>query len=57
MRETRVAQVSLFENYSKHQFGTRFRLRALSDVLDQHWQPSYQICSLFLVPILYESYD
>lgn len=34
MRETRIAQASLFENYSKHEFG--LRLKALSDVLDEH---------------------
>jgi len=34
MRETRVAQASIFENYSKHEFGVR--LEALSNILDQH---------------------
>lgn len=34
MRETRVAQISIFENYSKHEFGER--LKALSNILDQH---------------------
>jgi IS5 family transposase len=34
MRETRIAQTSIFENYSKHEFGAQ--LRALSDRLDQH---------------------
>ena len=34
MRETRVAQVSIFENYSKHEFGVQ--LRILSSLLDQH---------------------
>ena len=34
MRETRVAQASIFENYSKHEFGAQ--LRALSNRLDQH---------------------
>ena len=34
MRETRVAQVSIFENYSEHEFGAR--LKALSNLLDQH---------------------
>ena len=34
MRETRVAQASIFENYSEHEFGTR--LRALSNLLDKH---------------------
>ena len=34
MRETRIAQGSLFDNYSKHEFG--FRLKALSDVLDEY---------------------
>jgi IS5 family transposase len=34
MRETRIAQASIFENYSEHEFGTR--LRALSNRLDQH---------------------
>lgn len=33
MRETRVAQISIFENYSKHEFGER--LRRLSGILDQ----------------------
>lgn len=34
MRETRVAQASIFENYSKHEFGER--LKTLSSILDQH---------------------
>jgi len=34
MRETRVAQVSIFENYSKHEFGVQ--LKTLSDILDKH---------------------
>jgi len=34
MRETRVAQASIFENYSEHEFGSR--LKALSNILDQH---------------------
>ena len=34
MRETRVAQASIFENYSEHEFGTR--LRSLSNLLDKH---------------------
>ena len=34
MRETRIAQTSIFENYSEHEFGTR--LRALSNLLDRH---------------------
>ena len=34
MRETRIAQASIFENYSKHEFGTR--LQALSNRLDEH---------------------
>jgi len=34
MRETRVAQASIFENYSKHEFGAQ--LRALSNRLNQH---------------------
>jgi len=34
MRETRIAQASLFDNYSKHEFGCR--LKALSDVLDEY---------------------
>jgi len=34
MRETRVAQASIFENYSEHEFGTRLKL--LSKVLDQY---------------------
>ena len=34
MRETRIAQASIFENYSEHEFGTR--LKALSNRLDQH---------------------
>ena len=34
MRETRVAQASIFENYSEHEFGVR--LKALSNILDQH---------------------
>ncbi len=34
MREARIAQASLFDNYSKHEFGAR--LKSLSDVLDDH---------------------
>ena len=34
MRETRIAQVSIFENYSEHEFGAR--LKVLSNLLDQH---------------------
>jgi IS5 family transposase len=34
MRETRIAQASIFENYSEHEFGAR--LKALSNLLDQH---------------------
>ncbi|PFG52289.1 hypothetical protein ATG98_1299 [Marinobacter sp. LV10R520-4] len=34
MRKTRIAQASIFENYSKHEFGAR--LRALSNRLDQY---------------------
>ena len=34
MRETRIAQASLFDNYSKHEFG--IQLEALSRVLDGH---------------------
>ena len=34
MRETRVAQASIFENYSEHEFGAQ--LKALSNILDQH---------------------
>ena len=34
MREIRIAQASIFENYSEHEFGTR--LKALSNRLDQH---------------------
>ena len=34
MRETRVAQVSIFENYSQHELGVR--LKSLSDLLDRH---------------------
>jgi len=34
MRETRNAQVSIFENYSNHEYGSR--LRKLSEVLDEH---------------------
>lgn len=34
MRETRVAQASIFENYSEHEFGSR--LKTLSNILDQH---------------------
>ncbi len=34
MRLTRVAQASLFDNYTKHEFGVR--LKALSVILDQH---------------------
>jgi len=33
MRETRIAQASLFDNYSKHEFA--IQLEALSDVLDE----------------------
>ena len=32
LRETRVAQVSIFENYSKHEFG--IRLKTLSHLSD-----------------------
>ena len=32
MRETRITQASLFDNYSKHELG--LRLKALSDLLD-----------------------
>jgi len=34
MRETRIAQASLFENYSEHEFGVQ--LKALSCILDGH---------------------
>ena len=34
MRETRIAQASLFDNYSKHEYG--FQLELLSRVLDEH---------------------
>jgi IS5 family transposase len=34
MRETRVAQASIFENYSEHEFGHRLKL--MSNLLDQH---------------------
>jgi IS5 family transposase len=34
MRKTRIAQASIFENYSKHEFGAQ--LRALSNRLDQY---------------------
>jgi IS5 family transposase len=34
VRETRVAQISIFENYSKHEFGVR--LKTLSHILDKH---------------------
>lgn len=34
MRETRVAQVSIFENYSEHYLGNR--LKSLSNLLDRH---------------------
>ena len=34
MRETRIAQASIFENYLKHEFGDQ--LRAPSHRLDQH---------------------
>ena len=34
MRETRIAQASLFDNYSKHEYG--FQLKSLSRVLDEH---------------------
>jgi len=34
MREIRVAQISIFENYSKHEFGVR--LKTLSHLLDKH---------------------
>jgi IS5 family transposase len=34
MRETRIAQASLFDNYSKHEYG--IRLEALSRILDDH---------------------
>lgn len=33
MRETRVAQISIFENYAQHEFAER--LRSISNVLDQ----------------------
>ena len=34
MRETRNAQISIFEDYSNHEYG--IRLRRLSEVLDEH---------------------
>lgn len=34
MRETRIAQKSIFENYSEHEFGSR--LKRLSNTLDQY---------------------
>jgi IS5 family transposase len=34
MRETRVAQISIFENYSQHEFGVR--LKRLSKILDRY---------------------
>ena len=34
MREIKVAQASIFEVYSEHEFG--MRLKALSDILDTH---------------------
>ncbi len=34
MREPRIAQASLFDNYSKHEYG--IRLKSLSRVLDEH---------------------
>ena len=34
MRETRIAQASLFDNYSKHEFG--IQLKSLSRILDEH---------------------
>jgi len=34
MRVTRLAQVSIFENYSEHEFGVQ--LKNLSDLLDEH---------------------
>ncbi len=34
MREIRVAQASIFEKYSEHEFG--YRLQAMSDILDAH---------------------
>jgi len=34
MRETRIAQMSIFENYSEHEFGQQ--LKRLASVLDQH---------------------
>ena len=34
MRETRVAQASIFENYSEHELG--IQLKSLSDLLDRH---------------------
>jgi len=34
MRETRIAQASLFDNYSKHEFG--IQLQTLSQILDEH---------------------
>ena len=34
MRETRVAQISIFENYSQHEFGVQ--LKQLSNILDRY---------------------
>ncbi len=34
MRETRLAQTSIFEEYSKHKVG--IQLKKLSDLLDDH---------------------
>ena len=34
MRETRVAQASIFEFYAEHEFGDQ--LKALSSILDEH---------------------
>ncbi|MFT7157370.1 MAG: IS5 family transposase [Parvicella sp.] len=34
MRDTRLAQISIFENYSEHELGVR--LKSLSDLLDLH---------------------
>lgn len=36
MRETHIAQASIFENYSKHEFGVQ--LKELSNILDQYPQ-------------------
>lgn len=36
MRETRIAQMSIFETYSEHEIGVQ--LRRLSDLLDCHRQ-------------------